>query len=214
MEVEHNGSRVEVAPGATATLGELYELCCASDATPRVLQRVCVDGSELDESEWEASRDRASGGVRRIEIETRTLGEAARASLVHARAYCDPVASAALAVAAGLRDGRRAEAMQTYAHLLDALGVLGGTLAAAGQALAVEHAGSGARDPGDALRGCEDELLPHLQSLLAAQEADDELGIADVLEYEVAPLVRAWAARADALADALAAGPRPEGGSR
>jgi len=188
VELEHNGRAVRMPESASATLGELVDRLCATGAESRVLSRLFLDEQEIFEEDWPAARARASSDHARVRIETRSLEEAARNTLAHARAYCEPVLTAIASVADGLRDGRRGEAMQTYTHLLDALGVLGSVLASASLTL----------PDMEPLRGCENELTPHLESLLEAHEADDELGIADVLEHEIAPLVRAWAERAAA----------------
>ena len=158
MQVEHNGETWQVERVVHRTLGELLDACLADDPAERCWVRVHVDGREIPEHDWAALRERSCDDVGRVRLESRTLAEAARASLAHARDYCAPVEAAIGAVAAGLRAGRREDAMATYAHLLDAFGVLAGTLAAVGHVLATEHGDDAARE----LARCEDELLPWL----------------------------------------------------
>ena len=114
----------------------------------------------------------------------RSSREIGLSNLAHARAYAENVRRATERVASLLRAARVEEANDLFAHTLDALNVLVITIDAAAGLLGDEPVGAlpSARAEADAWVG----------TLFDAQETQDWIRVADILEYDVSPSLERW----------------------
>lgn len=152
----------------------------------RVVVGLRVDGVEVDPEAIELRLEGGLDGVRRAEVVTRGAREIALGGLESASSYAGAVREGVAEAAAKLREGRVPEANRLLADALDALGVL------------VFAVGAARREIGEscrALDGLEEALAPWLGAVLPAHESADWIRVADLLEYEIAPIVESWRER-------------------
>ena len=184
IRVTHNGVEQSLDPAPRESLGDLLaRLTQEPGGDPRVLVSLRVNAEEVADGDWESAGARSLEGVSELEIESRTRQEVAEQSLEGAADYARRVESAMLGAAARLRQGRLDEGAQLLADIADALSVLLYTIGAAAGLLGGE---------GAELASAESELEPWLAELLGAHETGDWLRCADLLEFELMPLVAGW----------------------
>lgn len=187
VQLTHNGDETALDPLSCPSLGQAFERCTgAGDAQVAALVRVRIDGKELPEEEWDEARSLATRDLRAIEIESRDFEEAARSGLRQAREYGVRIDEGLVRVCELLRTGSIREATALYAVVLDAISVW---------SFAVTSAPRQLGDAADALDGLESALAPWLISLEQAQQANDWLTVADLLEFEVRRVVGEWSGR-------------------
>ncbi|HVP29118.1 MAG TPA: hypothetical protein VMW35_08145 [Myxococcota bacterium] len=180
--VIHDGEATELQRMSQRTLGAAIR-GCQRDAERRVVVRLRIDDRELAPEEIEPRLEGTLDEVRCVEVVTRLAREIAVEGLESASSYAGAVRAGVEEAAAKLREGRVPEANRLLADALDALGVLVFAIEAAGREI-----GESARE----LDGLEEALTPWLDAIVPAHEAADWIRVADVLEYEVAPIVDRW----------------------
>lgn len=184
MELVHNGQRRRIDPRTEPRVGDVLGSCV--EAGLRVLSRVTLDGVEIGEEELAELRQLATEGEGELAVESRPRSALACDGLESAASYAEAIRAAFLRVAELLRVGQVKRASGLQAEVLDALGVL---LFAIGRAT---DAIGAAAEP---LRGLERELEEPFAELVGAHERGDWIGVADLLEHEVAPSLCAWPER-------------------
>lgn len=127
---------------------------------------------------------------------SRSSREIGLANLAHARAYAENVRRATERVAALLRSARIEEANDLFAHTLDGLNVLVITIDGSAGLLGSEFAAS--------LPAANAEAETWVQTLIDAQESQDWIRVADVLEYDVSPALERWSQSLRTVAGAAA----------
>ena len=123
--------------------------------------------------------------------DTRSPREIGLSSLAHARSYAQNVGSATDRVAELLRTSRIQEANELFAQALDALNVLVFTIDTATHLLGAE-----------AKTQCPDaqsEAQAWVTRLADAQQNQDWIRVADVLEFDVRPSLDAWSEAINAI---------------
>lgn len=184
----HDGAEREVERSLHPTLGAAIR-SGERAGERRVVVDLRIDGVEIEPDEIEPCLERAPGGMRRVEIVTRAAREVAVEGLESASSYAGALREGVEEAALKLREGRVPEANRMLADALDALGVL---------VFAVDAA---RREIGESCReldGLEQALTPWLDAIVPAHESADWIRVADLLEYEVAPIVERWRERLSA----------------
>ncbi len=190
IRVRHNGSESGVDASRFAHLGDLILSCLRSDARPSlVAEHVRVNGREIPEESLEKLELFPLDDIHEIEITSSPASEIAFSSLENSRAYAEQLELAFGRIAEGLRAGRVEEANRIYADAIDGLTLLVFAVTAAGREL-----GGGGAD----LMGMESAVLPSLEQLMAAQQEQDWVRVADTLEYELGPALGVWRGRIEA----------------
>lgn len=191
----HNERRDLLDGALHPTVGVAIDACLAADGADRVLVSVRLDGREIAPEELAELRELATEGIDRLEVVSRERGHVARDALESAAGYAPGLASTVARAASLLRAGELTRAQDLWADSCEALDVLVHALAAVGAALpAVEGA----------LAEIGDGLVTPLPAVLDAHTRGDWLGLADLLEYELAVRIAASAARLAALRGAAA----------
>jgi hypothetical protein len=184
IHVTHNGAEQELDPASCSSLGDvLSRITEVPGSCARVVVRLRVNAEEVPGDDLEAASARPLDGVSELEVESRTPVQVAEQSLEGAAEYAERVERTMHGAAAQLRQGEVVEGSELIAHLADALSVLLYTIRTATGLL------GGAPTT---LEQAEAELAPWLDELACAQEAGDWLRSADLLEFELAPLLEGW----------------------
>ncbi len=187
IQLRHNGRESSRDADAFASIGDAIARYTGDLGGPRsVLTRLCIDGREIPEGEWDAESARAFGAIHALEIESAPIEEIALRSLHGACEYAPQVREALAQVADRMRCGETSRACALFAVSLDALSVVMFAVDAA-----CTHAGHHAAT----LAGLEGALEPWLGRLADAQERGDWITVADLLEFELLPLLDDWIAR-------------------
>lgn len=181
----HDGRERRLETHLHPTLGDAIRDGARADE-PRVVVGLRIDHVEVAPDEIEGRLERGLEGVRRVDVVTRGARELAVAGLDSASSYAGAVRKGLEGVAARLRDGRVQEANRLLADSLDGLDVL---------VFAVGAARAAIGDSCRALEGLEEALAPWLDGLVSAHESSDWIRVADLLEYELAPIVASWRER-------------------
>ncbi len=212
VQLRQNGRESSLGGDAFASVGDAIAECTGgSDQPEMVLTRLCIDGTEVPEEDWERARGLAFDRVQALEIEARPLRDVARRGLRGAVEYAPRVRAALAEVADQLRRGETDRACELYAAGLDALSVVMFAVTAS-----APHLGDEGEEGAGALDGLDGTLAPRLDALAESQEREDWIGVADVLEFELLPVLDDWFDRLVALGQRLDAadGPDLEGGGR
>lgn len=148
-----------------------------------VVVSVEVDGRRLSPDEMTGLEAHPIEGVARVAIERRPTRVVACSVLEQGADYTNQITAAIDHAVEGFRASRSTDGNQLLADITDSLTVLTGITHSV--ATVIEEA---ARELADV----QAEIFPWLQALVEAQTADDPLQIADLLEYEIKPIVTRW----------------------
>jgi hypothetical protein len=219
MQVYVNGHECDI-PAGVASFGDLV-FFVEQQRLPHgeVLTQISLDGKELDEQEESAAAARPCSSIERAEFFSARPLELARDGLSDAGELLPSLAEDLPRAAAAMRSGKLSEGLEMFApclevvswyvSLLNALDVL---LSRDGVSFSL-HPGSagdvdsmgeeldGASDaPGDIAGGSElrsfasiENLRQKLVDIERAQQQSDHLLLADLIEYELLPIVQIWA---------------------
>ena len=185
MELFLNGERANIETHDCANLAELIARAERAEGTEEasVVVAIEVDGHALSPEELGLLEARRLDDVARVHVERRPSRAVAWSVLAQGADYTLRIAEAIASVVDDYRAGRVEGANAVLADVLDSLSVLTGITYSIAAVLPDE-----ARDLG-ALQG---EIHPWLEQMLQAQTGEDPVGIADLLEYEIAPRVERW----------------------
>jgi hypothetical protein len=188
MELIHNGRSEPIESARFATIGDVLAGC--TEAADHVLVSLRLDGCEIGDGERAEVERISTASPGRLELESRPRRAVACDSLASAAEYAAKVSDAFRRMAGLLRDGEHERAHQLCRDCLDALGVL---------MAAVQSAGDALGDVAVPLRGFEPELERGLAGMEDRFAATDWIGLADCVEYEIAPAVARWPAALEAV---------------
>jgi hypothetical protein len=213
MKVSLNGQACEIPPGV-ASFGDLVFFVEQQRLPPgEVLTTISVDGAELDELQEQAYGPRPCGELERVDFFSAPPLELAREGLVDAGELLPSLAADLPGVAEALRSGRVAEGLEMFDPCLEVVSWYVSLLSAL-DALLGRHDPSFRIDPASARDA--DDLVPEVDAALLdgaelrsfasienlrqklvdielAQGQNDHLLLADLLEYELLPIVQIWA---------------------
>lgn len=192
----HNERRARLDATVHPTVGAAIDACLAADGAEHVLVAVRLDGRELAPEELAELRELTTEGLDTLEVVSRERGCVARDALESAAGYAPGLAAAVARVASLLRAGELVRAHDLWAESCEALDVLVHALGAVGAALPTVRG---------ALAEIEAGLTTPLTAALDAHTRNDWLGLADLLEYEVAARIAASGERLAALRSAATA---------
>ncbi len=180
------------------TMLELLRPLLGEGAQARVVTALRIDGVAVPDDALGDLSGVPSRGCEQVEVESESAAEIARRARAESAAYAGRIRSSMVALADRARLEPTADFGSDLAELLDALAVLIGT-----SELVVGALGHGR----EALEQLAAALGPVLDEVADAQERLDRVHIADLLEFEVDPVIErfeSWlgepepAARADA----------------
>lgn len=217
MQVLVNGSARDIPPGV-ASFGDLVffvEQQCLPAG--EVLTVIALDGNELDEAEEQAAGARACSEIDRAEFFSAKPLDLAREGLEDAAELLPSLAEDLPVVAGAMRSGKLAEGLEMFSPCLEVLSWYVSLLSALDTLLGRQDAafapGTGETRDADELSAevdgadlsgplADEELrsfasIENLRQKLVdielAQERTDHLLLADLLEYELLPIVQIWA---------------------
>lgn len=216
-----NGSACDIPPGV-ASFGDLVFFVEQQRLPPgEVLTVVALDGNELDEAEEQAAAARPCSSIDRAEFFSARPLDLAREGLTDASELLPSLSEDLPLVAATLRGGKLNDGLEMFAPCLEVLSwyvsllsaldtllsrdgvcfslhpdtasdadMLGEELNGAGEAAA-----GGSLNDGSELRSFAsiENLRQKLVDIELAQQQSDHLLLADLLEYELLPIVQIWA---------------------
>ena len=152
----------------------------------RALMEIQIDGEPFDPTEEEHLSSRSVGAVQKLDLLVQTHAEILQEAVQDGPEILLHLETKALEGANELRVGKVREAMERLVDVLDGLEWLTTILQH------MEHAGKGLQE--NSLEQRRQDLIHRLDtqatSLHAAQEQQDWVGVADILEYEIQGLFR------------------------
>jgi len=185
MDVILDGERHALDTTDCANLAELIAMAERSvdGGEETVVVAVEVDGETLPPDELAALEARGLDGIGRVAIERRPTRAVARSVLRQGADYSLQIAAAIDQTVAQFRGGRADRANELLADVTDSLTVLTGITSSVSVALP---------QAAESLAEVQNDLFPWLSALVDAQTAQDPLGIADLLEYEIHDRIQTW----------------------
>ncbi|MGH0033715.1 MAG: hypothetical protein ACQGVK_01665 [Myxococcota bacterium] len=184
IQLISNGEESTLDVGDFTSVGEaIAQYTGGPEKVDLVLTRLCLDGREVPEEEWDEARGLTLDGIHALEIEATPVDEVARRSLHEVSEYGPRVRDALVRVVDGLRRGETQRACALYATSLDAISVVLFAVNASAARFAAEA---------ESLAGMDAALLPWLKELADSQEREDWVSVADLLEFELIPLLEGW----------------------
>ena len=176
---------------AGANLQEvLNDLMSRALGDEHTLTEVRVNGRPYQEAELGPAEKVPREAIQRLEVETIPARELALHFLSHADDYLGPIMAAVSQVAELFRVSDEVEASEAYLGTLESLQLFLQVLGSSRQVLgldfaAVSHEGVSAAERLERLSALVGELL-------AAQEQEDWVLLADILQYDLNPELAAW----------------------
>ena len=191
MIIKLNGEDVQWDPLSQTELGGLLEEFVAKRFfRDEFIATIKINGEKVPEEALAGMKSRPVGDVRSIEIDTDTFRAVSIRALDSMDEYVEGLVGLVEQSADKFRtDDETAanrnfingvEGLQTFVSIIDKVKSINGL-----DFVSMKH--------GDAtLSQKEQELLGVLNSLFVTQKNRDWVGLADILEYELAPLIREW----------------------
>lgn len=201
MEVILDGERRVLDVSDCANLAELVARAecrepgaeSAESSERRVVVRIEIDDRPLSAEEMEGLERHRLDDIERVSISRRSARSVARSVLGQGALYSREIVKAIHRSADHFRSGRSDRANELLARVSESLSVFVGISACAADVVPAWS---------EELRGFEAELHPWLLQMIEAQSVEDPIGIADLLEFEIATRIERWGARLGALAEA------------
>lgn len=190
MEVWLNG-RLLAGETAGVTLQEILEdMVAHSMGDDATMSEVRINGVPYSVKDMGPADRLGREGIARLEVETVSSRQVALHFLSHAEAFLDPIMEVVLQVAELFRVADEREANQQYLRVLESVQLFLQTLDMARQALELDFDrvswhGMSAEQRLHKLSGL-------VQDLLAAQESQDWVLLADVLQYDLVEEIKGW----------------------
>jgi hypothetical protein len=221
VKVTLNGNPCEV-PSGVASFGDLVFFVEQQRLPPgEVLTVIALDGAELDEAEENAAASRPCSELEQVDFFSAEPLELAREGLEDAAELLPSLGADLPEVAAALRSGKVTEGLEMfspclevvdwYVTLLRALDTLLGRhdpafrinpdTARDADDLSPEVDGTSLTTDSDGWRSFAsvENLRQKLVDIELAQEQNDHLLLADLLEYELLPIVQIWSEESPSL---------------
>jgi hypothetical protein len=180
------------------TWGELLEtLDDGLGAARRVVTAVRFEGVDQPSYRADGVRARTLAGLTRVEVETAATGEILHDSILMGRESVAVLAASAVEVADRFRGVDFVEAQARLAELVEAirhLTVLTAAVAEVGR-FDLNALACGRLSAADTVG----QVGAGLQILLASQQAQDWVAVADCLEFDLAPAIDGWSTVFDAI---------------
>ena len=205
MDVILDGERRALDTSDCANLAELIAMAerSSTEDEDRVVVSIEIDGQALPPDDLGALEGRGLDGIGRVAIERRPTRAVACSVLRQGADYSRQIVLAIDQTVAQFRGGRADRANALLADVTDSLTVLTGITGSVAVALPQAAA---------SLAELQHALFPWLEALVEAQTAEDPLGIADLLEYEIRDRIASWGDVMCAQADLAEAAPSTPGG--
>lgn len=190
MEVWLNGRQL---PGETsgANLQEILEnMAAQSMGDDATMSEVRINGVPYSVSGMGPANRMGREAIARLEVETISSRQVALHFLANTEAFIDPIMEAVLQVAELFRVSDERDASQRYLRLLESIQLFLQTLEMVRQALNLDFGriswhGQSAEQRLQKLSGL-------VQELLSAQESQDWVLLADVLQYDLIEELKGW----------------------
>lgn len=190
MEVWLNGRQL---PGETAggTLQEILEnMVAQSMGEDATMSEVRINGVPYSVGDMGPADRLGREGIARLEVETVSSRQVALHFLAHAEAFLDPIMESVLQVAELFRVSDEREANQQYLRLLESVQLFLQTLDMSRQTLGLDF--DRVSWSGLSAEQRLSKLSDLVQDLLAAQESQDWVLLADVLQYDLVEELKGW----------------------
>ncbi|MCD6170436.1 MAG: hypothetical protein J7J76_07820 [Candidatus Latescibacteria bacterium] len=186
FEVKVDGQQKDFKGLGGSNFGEVMDRLCQEIVTPnRVITAVKVNGEEITSEMQSKYCSLPTEQLKSIEMETATPEQLIRQNLLSAADYLTRLIPAAEEAAEMFRLGEEAGANELYAQCVEGFRWLVRLL--------------GGSDRLQQLRGAESLLGDHLSpvpqitdEMFQAQKGQDWVMLADLLEYELIPLLKQW----------------------
>ncbi|GEM_PF-3838448 len=190
-----DGKSMAVQFDGDVTLGAVLQYVSAlPECRQRVIERVAIDGAEVQS--WDESSSIPVAAGSEVRVSTRPLGRVLLETTLSCKEYLPRLMEGCVGAAAAIQQGREAQALQTIHQLVEGVQWYDEFL----RQIEALHppAGNDVRIRLDLLQGA-------LGQLMSSLERQDLTLVADVLEYELAPELQAGLGFVEVLLAGLAA---------
>ena len=156
----------------------------------RILQEVTINGQPYEEKVFGPATNLQRESIQRLEVQTIASREVAMHFMSNSTAYLDTIIGSVERVSELFRVSDEQEANENYLQTLESLQLFLQVLQNVRESLALDfnQAKVGAHTASQRL----DRLSDLVKEMLTAQEQEDWVLLADILQYDLAGELRAW----------------------
>ncbi len=192
MNISVNGTPVYVQHECFDNLEELI-VQISKDSLPanHLVGNVRVNGREFSEIYPHQARDMDLGKIQKIDIGTVSIDKLAEAGLKDADIFLGQIIESVNKTAELFRMYDEAEAYTNYANLIETLRSFILFIDATKQAINWDF--DTANHEGKPVQRYWEEFIDVINNMKTTQEEEDLILLADMLEYELAPILSKWA---------------------
>lgn len=187
-------------------VGELVKRWVPKD---RLINRVEVNGENLTEQNQERLSAIRAADIQRIDIQTEPFSEAVGGALERGASYLDRVCEGLRLCVDRFRAGQEIEAHKLMANSMEGLIWFVGFTTNLRVTLKLDYDSEFFQ--GESLRAKQERLFEYIRELEKAQKNMDVVYMADLLEFEIEPILKNWIEILPAFRGRLEAAPKSTG---
>jgi hypothetical protein len=189
VSVDNQASLLDAA--ADQRLGDIVQAVISKLPPNRIVREIVLDGRELPKYQEASALEHALGEVKDLQIRTADREIWAANGFDIALSCVERVQKSLIRAAELFREDDIAEANQFFSHCVEGLERFLETITITRSALKLDF--SRIQIHGISLKQVENEFSSIFSSILAYQEKQDYIGIADKVEYELLTNLCSWA---------------------
>jgi len=191
LKIKIDGQEITLDTTACKTLKDVLDLVAREEVEEDVLlNRVFLNGAELTEEQELSPESVSSNGIRELEIHTATAQEISAESVRMASEQLSEVVEETRKTAELFRYDDESEANHRLVILIEILQKFVNLLELLKQALRLDFASISTDSK--SLESHQQAMIEILGQVLAAQQNHDWISLADLLEFELVPLLETW----------------------
>ena len=161
------------------------------------ITRVCLNGEDITGKDWEGFAQLTSDSINDLQVETGNVKNLARNTLVSLCEFIDKLVDELKRTTELLRLGSVQQSGESLARALDGIQLANHTTALVGRNLQIETEFSPGN--GNSIEKNLNNLQPIIEDMFSAQNSQDWVLLADLIEYELLPhfddrlrILRTW----------------------
>lgn len=202
MKIKINDKEISFDVGNVATLGEVLENIAKNSLREKeFITDISINGEAIPEEKREETKTRPAGEVTLLEIKTENLPELSVRTLENMGEFLDGLAEAINESADKFRIDDETEANKHFVSCVDALQIFIGVIDKVRDLNGLDFKTIQCADASVAEK--EAALLKVFSALHDTQKSRDWITLADVLEYELLPIISVWRDILPVLCEAL-----------
>lgn len=186
MKLLINGAEQSLDLPGTSTFQDVMQVVNHAAVGPgKSVTRVSLNGQDITGTDWQAYSPLTLEQIEQIEIETGSLTELARETLVSLEEFMSDLLRELNRVAEMFRSGEDVCAAELYSQSLDGIQVINYAASKVLENLGIDT--SGITHNGKSISEIFSELDNIISDMMHSQEQNDWILLADLIEYELIP---------------------------